>query len=423
MHRMYRFAAALAQLALPALLGAQAIPRAHPADVGLDGAALQRITPFLQSWVDSGRVAGAVAMVVRHGKLAFVSSVGALDSARSRPAAEDAVFRIYSMTKPVASAAVMQLVERGKLRLDDPVSKYVPSFANVKVFAGGSAARPVLRDPKRAVTIADLLTHSAGLTYGIFGTTPVDTIYRGVNMMNPDWTISAMADSIAKLPLMFDPGSAFNYGLAIDVLGRVIEVASGMTFDRWLEQEMFEPLGMRSTAFHATPDMMPRMTAAFVRGPDRKLRAATPLLDPMFTDKGKFLSGGAGLLSTMPDYLRFAQMLLNGGELDGHRVLKKETVALMMQNHLPTSAVPILQGSPWPPAKNGFGYGGAVRMDSDPSMPGSAGSFRWTGYAATFFWIDPKADLIAMLWTQYVPETDLWGKDGDFQKLVYSAVR
>lgn len=402
---------------------AQGIPRARPTEVGLGEAELARIEPLLQSWVDSGKVAGITAVIARHGKLAFKTSVGSLDSARARPIAEDAVFRIYSMTKPIVSVAIMQLVERGKLRVGDPVFRFIPSFANVKVYAGGGAAKPLLQAPARPVTIADLLTHTAGLTYGLFGNTPVDSIYRTTNMMNSAWTISDMSDSIAKLPLMFDPGSAFNYGLSIDVLGRVVEVVSGAPLDRYLASEVFAPLGMQSTAFHATPDMARRATSVFVRGPDGKLTAARPLLGTEFTDKARFLSGGAGLLSTIPDYLRFTQMLLNGGEFDGHRVLKRETVDLMMENHIPASAIPIFAAYPEPPGKNGFGYGGAVRMDADSEMPGSVGTFRWSGYATTFFWIDRKADLIAMLWTQFIPAPDIWAIDGQFQKLVYAALR
>ena len=420
MRQAFLFAALLAG---SSSLGAQGLPRARPNEVGLGDAELARIAPLLQAWVDSGRFAGITAVIARHGKLAFAVAVGSLDSARARPIAEDAVFRVYSMTKPIASVAVMQLVERGRLRVEDPVSKYIPAFANVRVYAGGGAANPVLKMPKRPVTIADLLTHTSGLTYGLFGETPVDSIYRRTNMMNPAWTLREMGDSIAKMPLMFEPGTAFNYSLSIDVLGRIVEVVSGTTFDRYLDAEIFQPLGMRSTAFHATPDMARRATAVFVRGPDGKLTPGTPVLTREYTDAGRYFSGGAGLLSTVPDYLRFTQMLLNGGELDGHRILQRETVDRMMQNHIPASAIPILPGSPEPPGKNGFGYGGAVRMDSDSAMPGSPGTFRWSGYATTFFWIDRKADLIAMLWTQFIPAPAVWAVDGEFQKLVYKAVK
>src|SRR2546426_7669166 len=206
---------------------AQGLPRARPEDVGLSAAALERIATTLQSYVDSGKSPGVLAVVARHGKLAYLASVGWMDVEHQRAMSSDAVFRIYSLTKPIASAAVMQLYERGKLRLDDPVSKYIPAFAGVKVYAGGGAATPVLRDPDRPVTVADLLTHTAGLTYGVFDSTAVDTIYRRAGLYNPRWTTGQLADSLARLPLVFSPGSKWNYSYATDVLGRVVEVEIG----------------------------------------------------------------------------------------------------------------------------------------------------------------------------------------------------
>jgi CubicO group peptidase (beta-lactamase class C family) len=395
----------------------QAVPHARPEEVGLRPAQLERITRWLHAEVDSGKLPGVVAVVARHGKVGYVGSVGAMNTG--------AVFRIYSLTKPIASAAVMQLVENGKIRLDDPVSKYIPAFAQVKVFAGGSADHPMLRDPNRPVTISDLLTHTSGLTYGFFGQTSVDTIYRRAGLYQASWTLAQLADSLAHLPLAFDPGTHWSYSFAIDVLGRVVEVASGTTFDRYLDSALFQPLGMQTTAFHATPAMQGRILPAYTRGPDGKLHEQTPLLSPEFTADGKLLSGGGGLLSTPDDYLRFAQMLLNRGQLNGVRVLKPETVALMMQNHVADSLVPIQIAPGWPPGSSGFGYGGAVRMDSGGAagtMPGNAGTFRWAGAATTFYWVDPKADLIAMLWTQYVPVTEMWALDVAYQRLVYGAV-
>jgi CubicO group peptidase (beta-lactamase class C family) len=403
---------------------AQGLPSAQPKDVRLVRGNLHRIDTQLQTWVDSGKLAGVIAVIVRHGKVAYVASAGSLDSARQHSIAQDAVFRIYSMTKPIATTAIMQLIERGKIKLDDPVSKYIPAFANTKVYSGGGAEHPVAINPDRPVTIADLLTHTSGLTYGVFGNTPVDSIYNRAGMLGTQWTLAQFADSIAKLPLMFSPGSAFNYGLSIDVLGRVVEVVTNMMFDAYLDSAIFRPLGMTSTAFHATPAMKGRVTAVFGRGWDGQLRAQIPWLSQGFTESGRMLSGGAGLLSTIPDYLRFAQMLLNGGELDGHRVLARQTVDLMMQNHLPARLTPIFPNYPEPPGHNGFGYGGAVRLDSaSAQMPGSVGTFRWSGYASTFFWIDRKSDLIAMLWSQYIPVSDIWNIDGTFQRLVYAAIR
>jgi len=401
---------------------AQGLPRARPEDVGLSAAALERIAPTLQSAVDSGQFPGLLALVARHGKLAYVASVGWMDVEHRRPMSPDAVFRIYSLTKPIASAAVMQLYERGKLRLDDPVSKYIPAFAGVKVYAAGGAATPVLHDPDRPITLADLLTHTSGLTYGFIGNTPADSIYRRAGLNNPHWTLAQLSDSLAHLPLAFSPGSRWNYGYSIDVLARVVEVVSGMPFDRYLDSALLRPLGMSMTAFHVTPAMEGHVTTAYMRGPDGKLQATVPAIAPEFTSEGRMLSGGGGLLSTASDYLRFAQMLLNGGELDGHRVLKRETVTLMMQNHLPPVLTPIppITGD-WPPGRNGFGYGGAVRVDSDTTPPGSPGTFRWAGAASTFFWVDPRADLVAMVWTQHLPPA--WSLDARFQRLVYASVK
>jgi CubicO group peptidase (beta-lactamase class C family) len=368
-------------------------------------------------------VAGVIAVVARHGKIAFVTSAGSLDPERKRPVSEDAVFRIFSMTKPITSTAIMQLYERGSIRLDDPVSKYIPAFARAKVYAGGGAAHPTMRDPERPITISDLLTHSAGLTYGLFGNSPVDSIYLRAGLFNQGWTVAQLSDSLAGLPLVFSPGSAWNYSFATDVLGRVVEVASGMTLDRYLDSAVFRPLAMRNTGFHATPAMDGRITAMYSRGADGKLHAASPLLSEGWTSEGRLLSGGGGLLSTVNDYLRFAQMLLNRGELEGRRILKRETVTLMMQNHLAPNLVPISLSPDWLQGKYGFGYGGAVRVDSTDVMPGSPGTFRWSGYGTTFFWIDPKADLIAMVWSQYIPLTDLWSLDAQFQRLVYAAVK
>ena len=397
----------------------QSLPRARPADVGLSPTALERIAPMLQQHAESIHVPSILAVVVRHGKLAYITSVAAGGSENGQSPDLDAVYAIASMTKPIVSAAVMQLYERGRLRLDDPVAKYIPSFAGVKVFAGGSAAHPELKDPDRPVTIADLLTHTAGLTYGFFGETPVDSIYRSAGL-SAELTTAQFVDSLAHLPLLFSPGTRWTYSFAIDVLGRVVEIASGLTLDRYLDSAIFVPLRMRATAFHATPAMMRHMMPTYGLDTDGRVVQLSPPLAPRYTAAGKMLSGGGGLLSTPADYLRFTQMLLNRGELDGHRVLKRETVDLMFQNHLPPSVAAITISPQWTTARYGFGYGGAVRIDSSTAGPGSVGMFRWAGAASTFFTIDPKTDVIAMVWTQYMPVD--WSLDARFQQLVYDAV-
>lgn len=406
----------------PHVAMAQGLPRARPEEVGLSSEALARIAPALKTYTESGRLPGIVVAVARHGKLVHLEALGSMDLAQRTPMRTDAVFRIYSMTKAVTGAAVAQLIERGKIRLDDPVSKYIPAFANVQVFAGGSAANPLLRAPTRAITIAHLLTHTAGLTYGAFGNTPVDSMYRSAGLLDPTRTIGQFADSIARLPLLSDPGSTWNYSMAMDVLGRVVEVASGKRFDRYLDDALFAPLGMRETGFHATAAMKGRIATVYSRGASGPLIPDTTLVGAGFRVDDKVFAGGQGLLSTVADYLRFTQMLLNGGTLDGKRVLKQESVDMMMRNHLPPELSPITP----PPlgSKRGYGqgFGGVVMLDSVAAgLPTSPGEYQWCGYAGTYFWVDRAMDLIGMVWTQVYAgcphpiETQV-------QKLVYGAI-
>ncbi len=301
------------------------------------------------------------------------------------------------------------------------MSKFIPAFAATQVFAGGTPTSPRTQPPARPMTIEHLLTHTSGLTYGFFGSTPVDSIYLRSNLYNYGRTLEQFADSIARLPLAFSPGDAWNYSMGIDVLGRVVEVASGRTLDRYLEDEIFAPLGMRETAFHVLPTMDGRIPVLYSRGPDGALRPSTPLLGAQYQATGRFLSGGSGLLSSPGDYLRFAQMLLNGGELDGRRILSAASVATMMRNHLAPSLTPIVSPVVGH-AGYGYGLGGAVLADSSADgLPGSPGLYRWWGLMGTFFWVDPKADLVAMVWTQF-NTGHVYPLEQDFQRLVYGAV-
>lgn len=396
------------------------LPVTAPGDIGLSAAALARITPALQAYVDSGKVAGMVAVVARHGRIGYLQAIGQMDVERQTPMRTDAVFRIYSMTKPVVAAGILKLVDQGKLALDDPVSKFIPAFAHVRVYAGGPADQPILRDPDAPMTVEHLLTHTAGLAYGL-NETPVDTLYLRARLFDPLRSLEQFADSIAKLPLVFTPGSSWNYSAAIDVAGRVIEVASGKSLDRFLNDEIFAPLHMKNTSFRMRPDMESRVPILYARGPDGRLRPSTGPLSDMYLPTSRFFWGGGGLLSTPADYLRFAQMLLNGGELAGTRVLRRESVALMMHNHLPPHLTPIASPQ-MVDAGYGQGLGGTVLVDSTLArLPGSAGIYRWSGYVGTYFWIDPKADLIAMVWTQFSPGRT-YPLEQDYQRLVYSAL-
>ena len=399
----------------------RALPTATPAAVGLSSSALARIRPALQAYVDSGKLAGVTAVIARDGRIAFEETAGWMDVARRIPMKRDAIFRIYSMTKPVTAAGIMVLVDQGKIALDDPVSKYIPSFASVKVFAGGSAAAPILAEPDSAMTVRQLLIHTSGLAYGLTRG-PVDTIFRGASMYNAARTLEQFTDSIARLPLLFSPGSDWSYSSGIDVAGRVIEVASGQPLDVFLAERIFEPLGMRKTSFRKRRDMKGRIATLYSAGPDGVLEEVSGgNLQLMYEPEAKFFWGSGGLLSTVDDYLRFAQMLLNGGELNGQRVLSAESVRTIITNQLPAH----LASSAGPPmVDRGYGYGlaGQVLVDSTQStLPGPAGIYRWSGYVGTYFWIDPVNNMIAMVWTQFSPGSR-YSLEDDFQKLVYDAI-
>ena len=414
--------ATFAREVLLLLLSPQGLPSTKPEEAGLSTTALLRIAPMLQAQVDSQHFSGFAFAVARHGKLAFSGAVGSMNTPRALPMRTDALFRIFSMTKAVTAAAVMQQVERGHLRLSDPVAKYIPAFAQVRVFAGGSVAAPTLVDPAHPVTIEHLLLHTAGLTYGVFGNSPVDSMYRVTRLLVAGNTIAQFANQVATLPLLFQPGTKFNYSMSMDVLARVVEVASGKPYDRYLADELFAPLGMKETAHHVAPAQERRVVVMDYRGPDNRLRPGRDTITPDLRDEGQLFAGGQGLVTTMADYLRFTQMLLNGGTLDGHRVLKRESVASMMKDHLPSQLSPLPKEETIGIGGYGQGYGGIVLVDSAVSqMPASPGTYRWCGYAGTYFWIDPRRELIALLWGQLgggCPHPVVH----QFERMVYAAV-
>lgn len=397
-----------------------ALPAAPPAALGLSPAALDSIEPALQAFVDSGELGGIYAVVARHGQIAFETTVGWKDVARREPLSRDAVFRIYSMTKPVVAAGVLRLVDEGKVGLDDPVSAYLPAFADVRFFAGGTAAEPVLAAASSPITVRQLLNHTSGLPYGLTQG-PADSIFREARLYDAGRTLAAFTDSLARLPLLFPPGTAWSYSSGLDVAGRLIEVVSDMPLDRFLDREIFQPLGMRDTAFRIRPDLRPRLVTVYTHEEEGRLE---PLgedgLMAMFEPGARFLWGSGGLLSTPDDVLRFVQMLLNGGALGETRILRPETVALMTGNTLPAALTPIAYGS-YGERPYGFGLGVAVKVDTGGARPGPPGIFRWSGYLGTYFWVDPANDLVAMVWTQHSPGAR-YPLEATFQALVYAAL-
>jgi CubicO group peptidase (beta-lactamase class C family) len=412
-------------LVIPQGLAAQGLPVARPEDVGLSRTALDSIPTVLGRYVAAKKMGGAVVAVARHGKVAYLHAVGFMDVDSAKPMRTDAIFRVMSMTKPIVTVGAMRLVERGQLSLDDPVSKYIPAFGATQMYAGGTSAAPRLATPDRPITIRDLMRHTSGLSYGVFSETPPDSIIRRAGIQAAavarGWSLEQVIDTLTRLPLAFSPGSGWTYGLSTDALARVLEVVSRKSLDRFLDDEVLAPLRMTETAHHARPEWESRIPRMYTVTPSGLQPAAT-LLSAVYLPTGKFLSGGGNMLSTANDYLRFAQMLLNGGELDGVRILKRETVAAMTKNQLPPSIAPLRNDLLFVSPGYGFGLGFAVLVDSAASgLPGNAGMYRWWGINNTYFWIDPKADLIGMVLTQLSPGRP-FPLEQEFQRLVYAAV-
>jgi CubicO group peptidase (beta-lactamase class C family) len=393
-------------------------PRIEPAAAGFDAATLARIQPEIQAIVDSGRVAGAVVVLARGGQVVYEEAIGRIDAGHPEPLRTDHLFRIYSMTKPVTAAAILKLQDQGRLDIDDPVSRYIPAFANVMVYAGGPSAEPRLRAPARPPTVADLMSHTSGLSYGVFGNTPVDSIYTRAGMLDPGMTLEQFADSVAKLPLLYSPGDRWVYSVGLDVAGRVVEVASGMSFGEYLRREIFEPLGMDETSFFIREGDEDRLMPIHSPGPDGRVVPEREIGDS-FERTARFESGGGGLISTTDDYLRFAQMLLNGGELDGARVLSPESVATMSRNHLPEAIRATTLAGP----THGFGLAVAVQVAPPASGTGSpTGTYWWAGLASTNFWIDPENDVVGLYLTQQTPSGRDGGAYATFRRLAYEAL-
>ncbi len=364
---------------------------ATPESVGMSSERLGKLHEAMQGLVEEGRLAGITTMIARHGRIADFRTYGYRDIEADDPMAEDDIFRIYSMSKPITGVALMMLYEEGKFRLSDPVRRYIPEFADLKVAASWGPEGPVLEDADHAMTIRELMTHTAGLAYGIGDPHPADRLYASEGVLDSSGTLEDMIHKLAELPLRQQPGTRWSYSIAVDVQGYLVEVLSGQPFDEFLQEQIFDPLGMVDTGFHVPSEDHGRFAQVYGYDEDRALVAPpssdAPVGSRPFLDPATFFSGGGGLVSTTMDYMRFCQMLLNGGELDGVRLLSPTTVEMMSRNHLPREMGEYAPGA-------GFGLDFSVVLDPVEAGSVSAGEYSWGGAAGTWFWIDPVEDLI-----------------------------
>ena len=388
---------------------AQPLPASSPESQGFSSERLGRLHEMLERHVKEDKHAGIISLVARNGRLVDWQVYGLRDRERKLPMEKDTIVRMYSMSKVISSVAVMVLVEENRLKLSDPVGKYLPKLEKMKVFVGGSAKKPKLVDATRQMTVKDLLTHTSGFIYG-FGRSEIDTIYREANLLESP-SMDAFIDKLATLPLAHQPGERYSYGYSIDVLGAIVEKVSGMTFESFVEARVTRPLGMVDTGYDVPEAKRSRLAKIYT--PDKQgTLGELPenQLAGVYAEPGRgFAAGGAGMFSTIGDYARFGQMLLNGGELEGVRILGRKTVELMMTNHLNRLTRPTTGGDD----AFGFGLGGRVRIDlAKGNLPGSLGQFGWSGAATTYFDIDPVEKTMILIVAQHFPfnQHDIFGQ-------------
>jgi CubicO group peptidase (beta-lactamase class C family) len=388
---------------------------------GFSRAGLARVGDYMRNEVATGKIPGAIVLIQQHGRPVYFEKFGVLDVESKRPMTEDAIFRLYSMSKPITSVAAMMLVEEGKLALDDPLSKYIPAFADVKVGVertdesgrGSLALEPL----KRPITIEDLLRHTSGITYGFYGDSAVRKLYANGDLFQGDFDNAGFVERLAKLPLAEQPGTLWDYGHSTDVLGRVIEVVSGKSLFQFEKERLLDPLGMNETAFYVA-DEAKRARIAEPMPDDRFNSPIAGIRDPMV--KRRWESGGAGMVGTTGDYARFAQMLLNGGTLDGRRYLKPETVALMTSDHIRPNSKIARDYFYFPGTDSGFGLGFAVRTSQPPNTRLPLGEYRWDGVDGTFFFVDPQDDMFVICMMQTPSQRERI--ETEVKTLVYDAL-
>ena len=403
----------------------EGLPVTQPERVGLSGERLGRIQEKMRTYIDSGKIPGAITAVARDGRVAHFEVQGQMDVEAGRKMRPDTIFRIYSMTKPVTGVAVLILYEEGRFLLTDPVANYLPEFTDATVYVGGSAKRP-RTEPARPLTIRHLLTHTSGLLYGGESDDGVAEMYKRAEVWKAD-SLEEFVKRLAAQPLAAQPGTQWHYSVSLDVLGRLVEVVSGHPFDRFLKERIFDPLGMTDTGFFVPRGNLDRLAASYGPDGDGGMKLLDAPGESSYLDPEKIPYGGHGLVSTAADYLRFAQMLANSGELDGVRILGRKTVDLMMSNHLAPELgpAPLGEAADWyqsDPRGLGFGLSGAVVTDvGRGGLSGTAGSFFWGGNATTYFWVDREERLVGLLLTQLSP-SDTYPLRGAMRALTYQAL-
>jgi CubicO group peptidase (beta-lactamase class C family) len=372
---------------------------------------LDYLDEHLQRYISSGRLAGTLTAIWRRGQLVHWRTQGLADRERDTPVRDDTIFRIYSMTKPIVSVALMQLYQRGLVQLDDPVHRYIPAWEELRVYQSGVYPSFQTTPCGRPMTVRDLLTHQSGLTYGFMLRTNVDAAYRELGIGSAgSATLQDMVDALAELPLDFSPGTAWNYSVSTDVVGHLVEVISGQRLDTYLQEHIFEPLGMTDTGFWVRPHQAERLASNYRASSNGGggIEVVDDAATSTYLKEPTFLSGGGGLVSTAGDYLRFSRMLLGRGQLDGARILGRKTLELMTKNHITggASIAGAAVADRWREpthAGNGFGLGFAVALDTaDGQISASPGEYSWSGAASTHFWIDPAEELAVVFMTQYM---------------------
>jgi len=364
------------------------LPITSPENVGMSSEKLARTKSSIQALIDNEKIAGASIIVARKGKIVLFETFGMMDQKAKKPMQPDTIFRIYSMTKPITSVAAMMLYEQGKLKLDDPISKYIPEFKGLKVYSESGKHD----DQVRHMSVRDLLRHTSGLTYGYFGNTAVDKMYRANGVLNRKSSLQDMINQLSGIPLLYQPGTKWHYSVSTDVLGYLVQKVSGQPLNKFFRQKIFKPLDMKDTAFYVPNEKVNRFAACYGPKQNGGLRIVDDPAKSQYLTQANLYSGGGGLVSTARDYMRFSQMLLNKGQLDGKRLLRSETVEMMTLNQLPDS---VKRGE-----GEGFGLGFSVRL-RDGRFP--QGEYGWGGAASTHFWISPTDELIVIALSQYMP--------------------